>query len=69
MASDPSTDGTDRIELTDRQRERINDIKQECTEGGRIPEPTDEQIISSLLDTWDAVNQGLYAKTERDRDV
>ena len=62
--SDSYGDGTDRIELTDRQRERINDIKQECTEGGQIPEPTEEHIISSLLDTWDAVNQGLYAVTD-----
>lgn len=51
---------SDEIEVTDRQRERIEQIKQECTEGGSVPEPTDGEVIDSLLDTWDAVNDGHY---------
>lgn len=51
---------TDTIELTERQRERLDAIKTECADD-HMPEPTDEQIISSLLDTWDAVGDGLYS--------
>jgi hypothetical protein len=51
-----------RIELTDRQRERIESIKDECKEADPgLPRLTDEQVVSSLLDTWDAVNEGLYS--------
>lgn len=49
------------IELTKRQLERIDEIKKECTEGGSVPEPSTEMVVSSLLDTWDAVNDGLYS--------
>jgi hypothetical protein len=50
------------IELTDRQRERIEAIKDECKEANPgVPRPTDEQIVKSLLDTWDAVGDGLYS--------
>lgn len=57
------TDDEDCIELTERQRRRLAEIKQECTEGGRVPEPSDQTMFSSLLDTWDAVNEGLYSET------
>jgi hypothetical protein len=51
-----------RIELTDRQRDRIESIKDECKEANvGCPRPTDEQIMKSLLDTWDAVGDGLYS--------
>ena len=50
------------IELTDRQRERIEAIKDECKEADPgCPRPSDELIVSSLLDTWDAVDDGLYS--------
>jgi hypothetical protein len=52
--------GMDRIELTEQQRERLEKIKQECTDGGRLPTPADSLMIDSLLDTWDAVSEGLY---------
>jgi len=52
-----------RIELTERQRHRIEEIKDECKEASPgCPRPTDEQIVKSLLDTWDAVNEGLYSE-------
>lgn len=52
----------DQIELTDRQRERIDRIKDELEEAEPdCPRPTDEQVLKSLLDTWDAVDDGLYA--------
>jgi len=57
--------GIDRIEMTERQRERLEEIKQECTDGGRLPKPADSEIIDSLMDTWDAVNQGLYTGSDR----
>jgi DNA-binding MarR family transcriptional regulator len=57
---------TDQIELTERQRERLEEIKQECTSGGRFPKPADGEIINSLLDTWDAVDQGLYTDIEQE---
>lgn len=53
------------VELTDRQRNRLDAIKGECKEADPgLPEPTDEQIIDSLLDTWDAVNNGRYSKND-----
>lgn len=56
------SDNNGHIELTDRQRERLNEIKAECTgEGiGNLPEPTDQMMLSALLDTWDAVGDGHY---------
>lgn len=51
------------LELTDRQRERLDRIKYECKEADPgLPEPTDEQVLRSLLDTWDAVDEGLYSE-------
>lgn len=58
--------GPHHIELTTRQRQRLDDIKTECAGDGigQLPEPTDEMMISSLLDTWDAVNDGYYSGDE-----
>lgn len=54
---------SDSIELTDRQRERLEVIKQECKDANPgLPKPTDEQIMGSLLDTWDAVDKGIYSE-------
>lgn len=50
----------DSIELTDRQRQRLEAIKRECADDF-TPTPTDGEILSSLLDTWDAVNEGYYS--------
>lgn len=50
------------IELTDRQRERLDAIKSECA-SEHLPEPSDQQILSSLLDTWDAVGDELYSNS------
>jgi len=51
-----------RIELTDRQRDRIEAIKDECKESDPgLPRITDEQVLSILLDTWDAAGEGLYS--------
>ena len=57
----------DQIELTERQRKRFDRIKRQCTDGGRLPEPTDQAVVEGLLDTWDAVDDGLYAVTEDER--
>lgn len=51
----------DQIELTERQRKRFNRIKRQCTDGGRLPEPSDQAIVDGLLDTWDAVKDGHYS--------
>lgn len=65
--------GENKIEITDRQRERLDEIKAECTgEGlGELPEPSDQMTLSSLLDTWDAVSEGVYTKNRKpdDRDI
>lgn len=53
----------DSIELTERQRERLDRIKAGCA--GDTPEPIDEQIMNSLMDTWDAVGDGYYAGAGR----
>lgn len=65
------------IELTERQRERFEAIRAECKEADPdLPAPTDEQLFSSLLDTWDAVGEGFYSggrdgdsNRERERSV
>lgn len=54
---------TDGIELTERQRKRLDQIKAECSDDS-LPEPTDEQILKSLMDTWDAVSDGYYSEPE-----
>jgi hypothetical protein len=52
---------TDTIELTDRQRGRLEAIKRECKDDF-TPAPNDSQVLSSLLDTWDAVDEGYYSE-------
>jgi ribosomal protein L37AE/L43A len=64
--SDASATDIDRIELTARQRERLEEIKEECTDDGRFPKPADSLMIDSLLDTWDAVSDGLYTGSAQD---
>lgn len=56
------------IELTERQRRRLDEIKAECSgEGiGSLPEPSDQEMMKSLLDTWDAVGDGMYSDDEGD---
>lgn len=52
---------SDDIELTDRQVERIDSIRAELKEAEPgVPPPSREQIIDSLLDTWDAIGRGHY---------
>jgi ribosomal protein L37AE/L43A len=67
--SDGSTPDTDRIQVTERQRERLEAIKQEGTSDGRFPKPDDSQIIDSLLDTWEALNNGQYSETARGKSI
>lgn len=56
------------LELTPRHRERLDEIKAKCKEADPgLPEPTDEQIVTSLLDTWDAVDEGVYAVPQEGR--
>lgn len=51
------------IELTERQRERLDELKADCKEADPgLPEPSDEQMLDSLLDTWDAFVEGLYSE-------
>lgn len=52
--------GQDTICLTDRQRRRLDEIKAECA-GDGLPEPSDQMMLNSLLDTWDAVEDGYYS--------
>jgi hypothetical protein len=55
---------SDTIELTDRQRERFESIRAECKEADPgLPAPTDQQLISHLLDTRDAVRDGYYSES------
>jgi len=61
-----STGDTERIEITHDQRKRLDRIKEECTEGGQLPPPTDKLILDSLMDTWDAVDRGLYSGTDQE---
>ena len=60
-----AADETEQIEISKRQRERIEGIKAECSDD-HLPEPTDQQIVKSLLDTWDAVDDGHYSDGDRD---
>jgi len=49
------------IELTERQRARIEEIKDELKEADPgLPRPSDEHVIKGLLDTWKAVGEGHY---------
>jgi hypothetical protein len=56
-------DDVDHIRLSERQRARFDRIKAECA-NDHLPEPTDELMVKSLMDTWDAVDGGLYAAPE-----
>lgn len=57
------------IELTERQRERFDQIKADCKEADpHCPEPSDSDVLDSLLDTWDAVGDGLYADDDRQQE-
>ena len=53
------------ITLTDEQQERIEQIKQESTEGGQVPPLPTHAVIDSLLDTWDAVQEGYYEDSDK----
>lgn len=55
------------IELTDAQTKRFRKIKEECKDD-HTPEPTDELMISSLMDTWDGVNMGIYTEDHTPND-
>lgn len=60
---------SDNIQLTDRQRERIERVRKDLkTAEPECPKPSGEQVIDSLLDTWDALQDGHYhgADTESD---
>ena len=50
------------ITLTDEQQERIAAIQEQSTEGGQVPELPVSAVIDSLLDTWDAVDDGHYTE-------
>ncbi|WP_176548351.1 hypothetical protein [Natrinema sp. CBA1119] len=54
----PLEDG--HLEISDRQRERFERVRDECT-NDELPVPTDDQIMKSLIDTWDAVSDGHYS--------
>jgi rRNA maturation endonuclease Nob1 len=58
----------DRIELSKRQRERLEEIKQDCTDDGRFPKLSDSDIIDLLLNLWEAVDQELYTGIEQEAD-
>ena len=53
------------IELTPRQQRRLEKIREECNDA-HTPPPTDRQLLSSLMDTWDAVNDGHYSGVNND---
>lgn len=63
MTPDTDADEAHHIEISKRQRERLDRIKAECT-NDYLPEPTDEQMVKSLMDTWDAVKDGYYSENE-----
>lgn len=57
----------DQLDIPETQRQRFDRIKAECTDP-YCPPPTDEQILKSLLDTWDAASDGFYSlETDTDR--
>jgi rRNA maturation endonuclease Nob1 len=55
-----------RLEITNRQRERLEEIKKECTPDGRFSKPSDSDIIDLLLDLWEGVDQELYTGIEQE---
>ena len=57
-------------ELTDRQRERIDRIRDELEEAEPgVPRSTRGQVIDSLLDTWDALGDGYYHGSDTGSDT
>lgn len=50
------------IKLTDEQQKRIAAIQEQSTDGGQVPELPVSEVIDSLLDTWDAVEDGYYTE-------
>lgn len=51
------------IEITERQRKRLDGIRSECTGAlGELPPPDDQEMLDSLMDTWDAVGEGHYSE-------
>lgn len=60
MTDEPPAAG---IELSERQHERFEQVREGCDEPG-VPEPTDQQVMKGLLDTWDAVNEGHYSDVD-----
>lgn len=51
------------IEMPWEQRERFEQIKEEC-DTPDAPEPTDVEVLDSLMDTWELVGEGHYSKQE-----
>lgn len=60
--------GGNHLRLTEQQRERFDRIKAECKDPA-LPEPTDKQTLDGLLDTWDAVDDDLYAVQQEETDA
>jgi len=59
------TDDTepDELNITDKHRKRFRELQQRLKDADPgLPEPTDEQVMKGLLDTWDAVENGHYTK-------
>lgn len=51
------------IELTDRQRNRIESIKEHLKDADpNLPKPDDEHVIGMLLDSYNAIQNGYYEK-------
>lgn len=51
----------DTIDLSQRQRERLERIKSQCNGGGHLPKPADSVMLDALMDTWGAVGEGYYS--------
>jgi hypothetical protein len=64
VTGDDSTNGTERIKISEQQRERFDAIRESC-QTDHIPAPSDQQMFGSLLDTWDAVDDGLYTDADQ----
>lgn len=52
---------TETIEINDRQAERFENLREQWSDE-HTPEPTDSQMVSSLLDTVNAVESGFYTE-------
>ncbi|OLZ39093.1 hypothetical protein A6E15_19205 [Natrinema saccharevitans] len=49
----------DPIEISDRQRERFESVREEWTDD-HLPAPSDDQVLKGLLDTKEAAAEGYY---------